>query len=52
MRGTASFRKRFWKGQRGGTRGDVVVILAMFGVGLAGILILFGNVYPGLFRGF
>ncbi len=52
MRRTASFLKRFWKGQGGGTLGDVVVVLAMVGAGLVGIIILFATMYPGLFGAF
>ncbi len=52
MRGTASFLKRFWKDQGGGTLSDVVIVLAMVGAGLVGIIILFATMYPGLFRAF
>ncbi len=52
MRRTASFLKRFWKGQGGGTLSDVVIVLAMVGAGLAGIIILFATMYPGLFGAF
>ncbi len=52
MRGTASFLKRFWKDQGGGTLSDVVIVLAMVGAGLVGIIILFATMYPGLFGAF
>ncbi len=43
MRKTATYLKRFWKGQGGGTLSDVVIVLAMVGAGLAGIIILFAT---------
>ncbi len=43
MRKTATYLKRFWKGQGGGMLGDVVVVMAMVGVSLAGIIVLFAT---------
>ncbi len=43
MRKTATYLKRFWKGQVGGMLGDVVVVMAMVGVSLAGIIVLFAT---------
>ena len=52
MRGKSSFLNQFWTGQGGGALGDVVVVLAMVGAALVGIIILFATMYPGLFRAF
>ncbi len=40
MRGTASFLKRFWKDPGGATTLEIVIILAIIVVGLAGAVVL------------
>ena len=37
---TASFLKRFWKDQSGATLSEIVIIVALIGVALAGAAIL------------
>ncbi len=40
---TASFLKRFWKDQSGSTLPEIVIIVTIIGVGLAGAAILVKN---------